>query len=164
MKEVKLSKSGKVTLVSDGDYERVNQYNWCVSVSGSGRYVYAHRKVNGKMVKLHRFIMGVLDNPTPHIDHINGDGLDNRKCNLRFATASQNQHNRNTTTSYRGKPASSRFKGVHWNKSRRKWVARAGKDGVGYWLGRFDIEIDAARAYNDFVKVHHGEFARLNPV
>jgi hypothetical protein len=89
------------------------------------------------------------------VDHISRDGLDNRKCNLRKATHTQNQIN---SISNRG---TSKYKGVSWDKSRSKWVGKLG-NGPDHFLGRFDSEEDAARAYDRAVIQKYGEFARPN--
>jgi hypothetical protein len=92
------------------------------------------------------------------VDHRNNDGLDNRRDNLRLATRSQNMYNKLKTKS----KTSSRFIGVSFDKSRRKWEARIYYQGRKIWLGRFDSEIDAALAYDEAARKYHGEFARLN--
>ena len=162
MKEIKLGRSGLVALVDGKDFRRVSKYHWCRL---KGKYTnYAQSWVNGEKVRLHRFILGESDDPKMQVDHINRNGLDNRRCNLRFATKSQNMRNSRTVTSIEGKPTSSKFKGVTWNKDRRKWLAQAMKNYVNHYLGQFDIEIEAAQAYNKFAKENYGEFARLNEV
>lgn len=91
------------------------------------------------------------------VDHINGNPLDNRRSNLRITDKRGNAQN-----SAKHKDASSYFKGVTWDKSRRKWMVQIVIDGVRTHLGRFAIEEDAARAYDEAAKQHFGEFARCN--
>ena len=91
------------------------------------------------------------------VDHENGNGLDNRRTNLRIATTSQN--NRNTALRSTN---SSGYKGVSWNNENQRWKAQIQTDGTKTFLGYFDDLLDAAQAYNDAALEQHGEFARLN--
>ncbi len=91
------------------------------------------------------------------VDHINGNGLDNRKCNLRLATAAQNSRNRRRTGG-----RSSRYKGVSFIKSKHRYVAEITFNGRRMSLGHFKSEIEAACAYDKAAKKYHKEFAALN--
>lgn len=124
---------------------------------GNG-YVQAQR--SKLYVYMHRLIAGA--GPDELVDHMNGDRLDNRMCNLRIATSSQNGANR--TGDRRKLGTSSGYKGVSWDKQRRKWVASIHIHGKTVALGRYEVEADAARAYNDKALATWGEFARLNEV
>lgn len=95
--------------------------------------------------------------PTMHIDHANGDPLDNRISNLRLATRSQNNQNVRSATG-----SSSCFKGVTWDASRNKWIAGIKKDYKRHNLGRFDTAEEAARAHDEAAVRLYGAFARLN--
>jgi hypothetical protein len=107
-----------------------------------------------KVWSLHRDIMG---NPEGFVvDHVNGNKLDNRKYNLRVCTVAENVRNSVSTT------GSSKYKGVSWDSSRNKWVAQIKFEREQYFLGRFDSEESAAKAYDDAAKDRFGEFARLN--
>ncbi|MCJ7777394.1 MAG: AP2 domain-containing protein [Sedimentisphaerales bacterium] len=150
---------GEWTIVEPDDYYRLKNFKWFLS--GNGTKFYAARSIKigpgqTKIVRLHREIM----NPPPGllVDHRNGNGLDNRRANLRPATHSQNMYNKPKTKS----KTSSRFIGVTFNKGRRKWETRIYYQKRKIWLGRFDDEIDAARAYDKAALEYHGEFARLN--
>jgi hypothetical protein len=165
MKEIKLSKQGTkykgmyVALVDDEDYEKMDNIGWCVLV-WKGKPAYARRRIDGKETRMHRFLMGVTDTNV-QVDHINGNGLDNRKCNLRIATNAQNQMN------VRKNPKRSKgsiYKGVCGSLNRKKWKAFCTINRVRYMLGTFTNEKDAARAYNKFAKETFGEFARLNEI
>jgi len=92
------------------------------------------------------------------IDHINHDGMDNRRANLRPATYSQNLYHRKK----RSGAMYSKYKGVHWHKNHRKWLARITFEKKTIHLGYFRNEIEAARAYDEATKKYHGEFASLN--
>jgi len=111
---------GKVALVDKEDFERVNQYKWCAH--NHGHTFYALRRVGKKISYLHQFIM---DNPSGEdIDHINHDGLDNRRANLRVVSRSINlAHSRP-----RGRLG---LKGVY--KSRKRYTAAVVRDGVRYF-------------------------------
>jgi len=90
-------------------------------------------------------------------DHVNHDGLNNRKKNLRNCTLTQNNAN-----SRPSKNSSSKYKGVSWNKSRRKWAAFIKKNGAQLHLGYFYDETSAAHAYDRAARKYHAEFANLN--
>lgn len=144
MKEIVLS-NGQVAIVDDEDFEKVNQRQWYKGTRG-----YAEAKANGKSVFMHRLI---LDAPVGmQVDHANQDKLDNRKCNIRLATASQNAANRNKRVD------SSSYKGVR--KKRRKWRAEIDKGGKTHYLGYFISAKKAALAYDMKARELYGEFAR----
>lgn len=105
MREVPLSK-GKFAIVDDDDFDRVSEFKWSFTGNGYAIRGIGSRK-NRKYQLLHRFIMG---DPTGHIDHINGDGLDCRKSNMRVVTHAQNLRNQKT-----GRQISGR-RGVYWDK------------------------------------------------
>ena len=91
-------------------------------------------------------------------DHINRNGLDNRKANLRAATVSQNLCNRPKRTTR----TRSKYKGLEWDRIQRKWKARIQLNGRKIYLGSFASEIAAARAYDAAAKKYHRNFASLN--
>jgi hypothetical protein len=156
MKQIPLTK-GLFTIVDDLDYERVSKFKWCAQKIGTKYYAvrgaWSNRKTNA--VFLHRF----LTNAPPGIlvDHVNGNGLDNRNTNLRLCTVRQNLQNRPAQLNNK-----SGFKGVSYSKDRNKWVAAICINGKQTALGRFNNKIDAAKAYDTAAKLHFGEFAFLN--
>ncbi len=155
--EIRLS-NGMVALVDGEDADALRGYKWAASKRRHRCYAVRSWVENGKdrSVTMHRQIM---QPPTGlQVDHINGDGLDNRRCNLRLSTASQNQMNRDFSRGI------SRFKGV-WHKAGRRsrpWAAYIAKDGKRYFLGAFSTEEEAAMAYDDAARRLFGEFARTN--
>lgn len=160
---IKLARGG-VVIIDDEDVERVNQYKWHRakgSISNSGDVWYAQNLETDKetkkqnCVRMHRLIMKVPDGMI--IDHINHDGLDNRKANLRICTTAENTRNARRKPKHK-----SRYKGVGWRYGR--WRARIVINRKYMELGSFTNEDDAAIAYNDAAQVHHGEFAILNDI
>ncbi|MCK9599485.1 MAG: HNH endonuclease [Sphaerochaeta sp.] len=156
MKEIPLSR-GLVALVDDEDYEWLGRWKWSIMEVAGGKF-YAARQVRGDKVVcilMHRVIVN-----TPidmHTDHVDGNGLNNQRANLRICTPSQNQANRRNQTG-----GSSVFKGVTWEKG--KWRARIYPDGEKVSLGGFREEQQAAKAYNDAALLFYGGFARLNKI
>lgn len=152
MKEIHLNK-GFVAVIDDEDYEIISKYHWNVwsSFKNKTQYAIAHTYKDGvrTTVKMHKLICY-----SDIVDHEDGNGLNNRRSNLRKASKSQNQGNR-----AKHKVGKSRYKGVVLQG--KKWRARIGVNGCDN-LGLFDSEIDAAHAYDDAAIEKFGEFARLN--
>jgi hypothetical protein len=149
VKEIQLTQ-GYVALIDDEDYQDVSQFKWQLHRDGKGG-LYAKRD----KVFMHRYI---LEPPTgTQIDHINGNGLDNQRANLRFATYAENQQN-----SSGRKVKSSRFKGVSWASNAKKWIAYIGVDNKPIKIGSFIDEVEAAKAYDAEARKLFGEFARTN--
>lgn len=141
-------------MVSAEDRSLLSARAWCAAVRN--QTVYAQATLCQARIYLHRMI----DPFAQEIDHINGWGLDNRRQNLRAASRTENSRN---TRPKRTKDRSSRFKGVHWNKKDRRWVAQiANREGKTLHLGHFKSEEDAARIYDLAAREYHGEFAFLN--
>lgn len=158
MKEIPLSR-GLFALVDDEDYDMLIKFNWHAQKCRDA--FYAERKEwdasKKKMVRvaMHRLILGLTDKNIEG-DHIDRNGLNNQKNNLRAVTGHQNSFNKGAH-----KNSSSKYKGVTC-VGNGKWTARIMVNKVQYYLGRFIDEIEAAKRYDaEAVKVH-GEFAYLN--
>lgn len=153
MIEVKLNR-GKVALVDEEDFDTISSVNW--NAHPEKHRWYATGKINDRAVKMHRMILGVTDSSVI-VDHIDGDGLNNRKSNLRIATNSENLCNQRPRENF-----TSKYKGVHWDRFNNKWRVQVQKGKTVVRVGRFDDETEAALAYNEAAKELQGEFARLN--
>lgn len=155
MKRIKLP-TGEFAIFDDEDYELVNQYTWYLHVTPTGRQ-YVRTTWKKKNKSMHRLIMKAKKGQV--VDHRNGNGLDNRRCNLRLCTMQENIRN------MKPRPHSSKYKGVSKGKDKKKWSAQIelGKRKV-IRLGTFVREVDAARAYDDAALKHFGEFAYINGV
>lgn len=144
---------GQVSIIDASDAPMVGRYNW--SVAERGQRTYACARFDGVLQYLHRIIATPEEGEC--VDHINGDGLDNRRSNLRCCVQAENNINRGATCI-----SKSGFKGVSWSKSNNGWIAQIRRDGLRKHIGTFAKAEDAARAYDAAAIEIHGEFARLN--
>ena len=149
-KKISLS-NGENTLVDDEDYDFLMQWKW----RNTKGYAKTYYSKIGKDIPMHRLVantpIGMLT------DHVNGNKLDNRKCNLRICTPAQNCWN--AKRKMNGKNI---YKGIRKNKGEKKWLAAITKNGKYIHIGSFTTEIEAAKAYNKKAKELFGEFAKLN--
>ena len=155
MKEIKLTQN-KTSLVDNEDFKCLNHYKWFVIRDRNTYYACRMIYVNGKRRRLlmHRDIL-----KTPHgfiSDHIDGNGLNNQRSNLRVCTIQQNSMN------VKRSRGTSQYKGVRWHKRDKKWRAQIGFNNKVLYIGDFKDEIDAALAYDKMAHELHGEFANLN--
>jgi hypothetical protein len=159
---------GLEALVDDEDYELVSQYTWTPTRSKAQYSWYAEASViapergkhaNGdtrrRRIKMHTLILQTASDLVP--DHVNGNGLDNRRSNLRPATGSQNMFNTRRRSDNR-----SGFKGVSWARRDKRWRAFISVAGKAVCLGDFKSKVAAAIEYNIHAVRVAGEFARLN--
>ncbi len=156
MKTIKLTR-GQFALVDDEDHESLSRHRWCAQRAIHSWYAIRGVWVYGKVktIRMHRVLIGCKE----HVDHIDGDGLNNQRSNLRVATRSQNAMN-----CRKRNMASSAFKGVSRCPRAviRPWLARVTAGYRTEFIGSFELETDAACAYDAAAKLEHGEFARLN--
>lgn len=163
-REIPLTK-GYVAIVDDDDFEQLSATKWCVKISGKYRYAYGWvpiptynrwRQVvkRGRSELMHRYITGA--EPGQQVDHVNHNGLDNRRENLRLCSRAENQANQLP----RG--GSSCYRGVSWYKPSQKWVAQLQSGGAHVYREYFNDEVDAAKAYDAAAREQFGEFANLN--
>lgn len=153
MNEIELTQ-GLITIIDNEDYNLLAPFKWYAM---KARHTfYAQRRSGDGKVFMHREIMKVIDSKI-QIDHIDGNGLNNLRSNLRIVTNRQNCFNRNKQPN-----KSSKFKGVNFHKYNCKWRSAINIDGHTYFLGYFDSELDAALAYDDVAEYVFKEYANLN--
>ena len=157
MKIIRL-KNGEETMVDDMDYGWLNQFKWRVlnrTKKQHSPYVVRGKRINGKYILfyMHRVIMNPGSLCT---DHIDGDGFNNQRENLRICTHTQNGMNQTI------KGGTSQYKGVYYNKNAKKWQSGIRKDRKTFYLGYFHDEAEAAKAYDEAAKELFGQYAKLN--
>lgn len=154
MKKIR-SNSGHFAIVDDEDFEMLSKHRWCLS---AGRYFHTYNPKTKKNILMHRVIMG--DDNSMKVDHINHNTTDNRKSNLRLCTGAQNSRNKLKTSN----PKTSKYNGVHFDKSRNKWKVDISLNNKYFLCKRFNTEKEADIFYNAKAKEIYGEFAHLNKI
>jgi hypothetical protein len=156
MKKIPLTQ-GLYALVDDEDFEYLNQWKWYAAKQGNDFYAFRQEYFPSlkkqKTVRMHREVMS---DDERDLDHIDGNGLNNQKINLRFCSHRQNHQNRK-----HHKNTSSPYKGVSWHYS-GKWKSQIMVNGKVVHIGLFTSGEEAALAYDKAAKESFGEFARLN--
>lgn len=157
MATIQLTK-GYVTVVDDADVETLSAHKWraLVTTSGAVYAVSTIRLPDGREYALlmHRLLLGLPYGDKREGDHRNGDGLNNRRSNLRIATHRQNSNNARLS-----RANASGFKGVSWSEERGCWRAQIKRDGVRYHIGNYADPEEAHEAYCLLASVFHGTFA-----
>jgi hypothetical protein len=156
MKQILLTQ-GKVALIDDDDFEYINQWKWRVAKCHNGA-IYACRGTynpNFSMILMHRVIMQTPGSLV--VDHIDHNGLNNQKTNLRNCTDSENRCH-----SYRKSNNKTGFKGISWNQKNKRWYVEISVNHQRIYIGCFRVCADAVSAYDEAAKKYHGEFAQTN--
>lgn len=155
MKEIYLTK-GKVTFV---DYELLNSFNWQYWTSKEINYGYAATKIYVNQIRtsihMHRMILNASRNV--QVDHIDRNGLNNQRYNLRLVNRNQQKQNQ-----IKQKGCSSKYKGIHYSQQKGVWRANIYIDRIRIDLGSHHNEIAAAEMYDLAARMYFGEFARYN--
>ena len=159
--EIPLSR-GHVALIDVADFAIVSRYKWHAAAGGTKSRFYAcaclgkkqAAEIGRRHIRMHRLIMGFPDHD---IDHENNNQLDNRRINLRLATPAQNQQNR-----LKGRRGLSRYKGVSYHRKSAKWQVSICHGGSSKYVGSYDDELTAAKAYDRKALDLFGQFACIN--
>lgn len=146
---------GKYAVVDADDYVWLSLHKWHAYRDRSGTW-YARRWYHGKQISMHCEIMQPIEGYV--VDHIDGDGLNNRRSNLRICTRAQNNRNR---PKLKTKGHTSPYKGIWRDKKTGKYFAKI-RFGKPIFLGCFTDEIEAARVYDRAAVKFHAKYARLN--
>ena len=156
MKEIKLTR-GQVAIVDAEDYDELMKYEWCASPYDRGYYaIRGGKKGEKRTIRMHRQILGLTDRSV-HVDHVNNNGLDNRRCNIRKCTPSENMRNKRAS---RG--SISKYVGVSYRSDRDRWVSTIAINGKSIHGGYFKTEIEAALDRDKLAVKHFGDFAFIN--
>ena len=158
MKHIPLT-MGKVAMVDDADFTMLSEHRWYARQTTPGRFYavrYERRAGVRFAVYMHRSVCDGLTEERNHVDHIDGDGLNNQRSNLRACNPHENHGNQKKA---RIDKTSSRYKGVSWDGARKRWKAVIKVNGKHIDIGRFKDECDAATAYNFAAEAAFGEFA-----
>ncbi len=144
------------------DHKLISKYGWFKS----NNYIRGYARHKKQQIAMHRLIMGIVDNPNIEVDHINHNKLDNRKSNLRLCTRAENSRNvspSGNTSKYLGVYRAILRKKINSTLYEYQYIrARIYTNNKRLFLGSFNTEKEAAKAYDAAAKKYHGEFANLN--
>ena len=149
-------------LIDAEDYDLVKDYTWCYIKGYNTPYAQStiwrpNKKQKQKSLLMHRLILGLEEGDKKYVDHINHNGLDNRRCNIRVVTCHQNLANQKAK-----KGAVSKYKGVHWSLSTNRWRVSIKTEEKRHYVGVYKNEKQAARAYDKEALDFYGPFALVN--
>ena len=161
MREIPLSQS-KVARVDNADYDLVSQHTWSAVQGQNTWYAHTNIRVNGKhtILVMHRLILGLEPSDKKHTDHVDHNGLNNQRTNIRVCSRSQNAAN-----SQKHKDGRCKYKGVCYNRGMKRvkrWWARIVVDYKTVSLGYFKTAEQAAMAYDLAAMERFGEYAYCN--
>jgi AP2 domain. len=143
------------SIIDSSDVGMISDFRWCATRHNELSHFYAMSESFGKRIFMHRLISNPPDGMD--VDHINRNALDNRRCNLRHATRSQNLAN---SIGKQNRKYGSKYKGVYFSAKDKSWYSSIKVNGVQKWLGTFSDQIAAANAYRIAAIKYFGEFAR----
>ena len=146
---------GYKVLIDEEDYEKVNILRWHVSNIEGHRIYFAHTNNGSHKFILHRYILNLKHGDGKTVDHISGNTLDNRKCNLRICSKAENVRNQKIR-----KDNKTGYKGVYYRKERGTYQAEIRVNNKGIYLGCYGSPQEAHAAYCEASKKYHGEFGR----
>lgn len=156
--------SDSIGFIDAEDYELIANHRWSVTVDPLNGVPYAYTNViideenyKRKMDGLHRFILKEYEDEVIIVDHIDGNGLDNRKSNLRARTQSENNMNKKIQSNN-----TSGFAGVSWHKKQRMWTSFIRMNGESILLGSFYYMRNALKARIEAEEEYFGEHAFYN--
>lgn len=158
MKYIPLTQ-GKFAIVDDEDYDYLMQWKWCAAKDKNTFYAIRrirHKlKVKQQTIRMHRLLLGAQKGNW--CDHVDSNGLNNRRYNIRICTPSENAQNKRLSSQNK-----SGFKGVCWNKKAKKWQTKIRIGGKQRTIGYYFCLVKAAKAYDAQARKAFGIFARTN--
>lgn len=149
----------KTILVDDEDYDFLSKFTWCIIKCHNT--FYAKTTINYKKIRMHGMILKHhnIDIPLGQmIDHIDSNGLNNQKINLRVVSNSENQFN----VGKRKNSTASKYKGVRYNKDKKKWYSCCTINRKYYFFGYTKTEMESVLNYNREIKKYQGDYGKIN--